>query len=503
MYLTNHLSVFSKFWRKPTAMALLSVVFLASCDSSSDEDDTTGALRFYNLSSNSPAIFLTIDEDLSEDDDDTFENTYSGVNFTQLSASTSINTGNYFYEIAFQDEDSKYREDLNIILEGDVSIEKEATKLMVLTGDINAPAIVTYSIPVIDDDNDDEDDLFNLRVLNMHPSTDVASIYLSKDDETFNEAQLIGEFTNQELSDNQKFEQDSYIFYLADPVTQEVVYQSDEISFLYASQYIMVIRENTATGDSPYTLDKISNSAIVEYIDVDSASKIRAYNAIESHDLIPEYQGNIELTLNSVDSSVTTNSFAFGEFSETLVQENGDYSINIVMPESEQALITNHLLTLPDNSDKTVFFYLTETNVDDDGDGDFDENNDGIIDEVEVSVNSLVIENSNDASIYDHKVTLINLINTDDFDFVRFYFVRSNEMISTTPYKHLVSYAQPSTVTLLNNTYKVYVVAEDNSSEIILHSFELILDEASNAQYLILQDDDSTASGYRISLADQ
>jgi hypothetical protein len=37
-------------------MALLSVVFLASCDSSSDDDDSTGALRFYNLSSNSPDL---------------------------------------------------------------------------------------------------------------------------------------------------------------------------------------------------------------------------------------------------------------------------------------------------------------------------------------------------------------------------------------------------------------------------------------------------------------
>ena len=504
MFFNNIFSTPSIFKRKPLTVIALTALFLVGCDSSSDDDESnTGSLRFYNLSSNSPAMYLTVDEDLTDEDDDAFEKTYTGVNFTELSASTSINTGDYAYEVSFQDEDSVYRDDLSIVLEGDLSINKDTMHLMVLNSDIGAPDVTMFEIPVIDDDNDDEDNLFNLRVLNMLDGDDLPNLYLSKEDETFNEAILIGAFSSQEFSDNTKFEQDSYIFYITDGMSDDILYQSDEITFSYASQYVMVIRENTATGDSPYLLDKISNSAIVEYIDVNTESHIRAYNAIKTHDLLPEYVGNISINLDNVDSSISSNSFGFGQFSETLTQESGDYSIDVAIAGSDSNLITNHLLTLTENADKTVFFYLEETNVDDDNDGDIDEDNDGVVDEVEVNVNSLLIENSQGESIYDHQITLVNLINDDDFDFVRFYFVRSNELISTTPYDALVSYAQPVYTTLLNNTYEVYVVAQEGSSEVILHSFELILNEDSNNSFMIIQDDDSTASGYVVSMEDQ
>ena len=39
--------------------------------------------------------------------------------------------------------------------------------------------------------SDDDNDLFNLRVLNMHPDSVGAELYMSKSDETFNEAESI------------------------------------------------------------------------------------------------------------------------------------------------------------------------------------------------------------------------------------------------------------------------------------------------------------------------
>jgi hypothetical protein len=501
MYFEKQLSVCNGLWQKSSVLALLGVLALTGCGSSSSSSDNTGNLRFYNLSPNSPAIYLTIDEDLSDDDEDAFENTYSSINFTEISTSAVVDTEDYFYEVAFQDEDSKYREDLEIILEGSISIEEDTTQLMVLSDDINSPEITVYAIPTID--YSDEEDVFNLRVLNMHNSDDVAHVYFSKNDETFNEAVLVSQLAYKTLSDTQQFEQDSYVFYLTDINTNEVLYQSDDISFEFLSEYIMVIRTNTATGDSPYILDQISNANIIEYADVNTESHMRGFNAIISHDLLPAYQGNITFTLDSVTNSTSSQSFTFGEFSETLIQENSDYSLDVTIAETGENILTNHLLTLPENSDKTVFFYLTETAVDDDNDGDVDENNDGEIDEIEITVNSLVIENSTDDSIYDHEMTLVNLVDSDDFNFVRFYFVRSNELIDTTPYDELVSFGSPEQLTLLNNTYKVYIVAEDGSSDIILHTFELILDENSKAQFIVLQADNTTSSGYRVSIADQ
>jgi len=504
MYLKKQFGIKSKVWQKPSALILLSALFLAGCGSS--DDDGTGSLRFYNLSTNAPAMYLTIDEDLDDEDDDAFERTYTGIEFTELSASTDLDTDNYFYEIAFQDEDDTSRDDLEILLEGSIRIEEDSTQLFVLSSDIHSPELIIYNIPDIDDDeadDDSDDDLFNLRVLNMYTGDDVVSLYFSKDDETFNEAVLIGQYNYQELSDNQKFDQEDYIFYIVDNASSEVVFQSDEIDFPYAAKYVVVIRDNTATGNSPYLLDLISSSSVTEYIDVHTESNIRAYNAIIAHDLIPDYQGNIAVNLESIDYSADTETIALGEFSEVLVQENDDYSIDVTIPETGENLVTNHLLTLSENSDKTVFFYLTETDVDDDGDGDVDEDNDGEVDEVEVNINTLIVENKNEESIYSHQMTMVNLVDNDDFSNVVFYYVRSNELIDSTPYAQLVPYTEATDITLLNNTYTAFVVADIDSSEVILHSFELVLNEESNAQFLILEADETTASGYRLTIEEQ
>ena len=271
MYFEKQFGIDRKFWQKPSLYFFLSTMLLVGCGGSSgDDEESTGNLRLYNVSQNSPIIYLTIDQDLTDEDDDAYESTYTGVGFTEIGSIISVNTGDYFYEIAYQDDESKDRDSLALILEGSMSIDQDITKFMVLNDDIHSPKVNIYEIPLIDDDTDSEDDLFNLRILNMHPSADVANIYFSKSDETINEAQLIGQFVHEELSDNQKLAQDSYIFYIVDAVTDDVVYQSEEITFSYPIQYIMAMRENTATGSSPYLLDKISNSTVVEYIDVES-----------------------------------------------------------------------------------------------------------------------------------------------------------------------------------------------------------------------------------------
>ncbi|MGJ8692649.1 MAG: hypothetical protein ACSHW0_09220 [Thalassotalea sp.] len=503
MYLTKHLSVFGNFCQKSSMMVFLSILLVTGCDSSSSDDDSEGGLRFYNISKNSPAIYLTVDEDLTDEDDDAFEKTYTGVSFTAISAYTSIGTGEYAYEIAYQSDDSKSREDLSIINEGSINIINESTQLMVLSAGVNDPVVTVFDIPLIDDDIDDDDDLFNLRLLNMVGANDVVNLYVSKDDETFNEAQLIGQLNEGVLSDNVKYEQDTYIFYITDPETGEVIFQSDEVIFAYASQYIIVVRENTAAGDSPYVIDRISNSAVTEYIDVQTESNLRVFNAVEQHYLVPDYTGDLSLKFTSIENSVAIDSLSFGEFSTTQQQQSGDYTIDLTIAGTEQYLLANHLFTLPQNTDKTVFFYLEEENIDDDNDGDFDENNDGIIDEVEVNIHSLIVENSNNQSIYDHQIKIINLIDNDDFDYVQVYFVKSNELIDTASYKTIAAYAKNTNITLLNNTYKAYVVAKSGSSDIILNSFELTLNEESTEQFMILQTDETAPSGYRVSISAQ
>ena len=49
----------------------------------------------------------------------------------------------------------------------------------------------------LEDEEDEDNDLFNLRVLNLHPDSAGVDFYMSESDETFNEATLVGQFNYQ------------------------------------------------------------------------------------------------------------------------------------------------------------------------------------------------------------------------------------------------------------------------------------------------------------------
>ncbi|WP_286264008.1 hypothetical protein [Thalassotalea atypica] len=487
-----------------SVLALISfTLLLAGCGSSSDGDSGNGYLQFYNGSKNAPAVFLTIDENLNEDDEDEIEITYSAVEYGVATSAKEVADQHYYYELAWQNEDSNDREDLALISEGQLSVKKDVIQFIVLSEDIASPQVQIYEIDVIDDDIDEDEDLFNLRLLNLASDDAGVDVYMSKSNETFNEATLIGQFTNGQLSDNQKLDQDEYVVYITQAGSNEVLFQSGEIDYDYPSQYVLVVRESAAASTSPYAVDWVSTSSTVEYLDANSAANVRVYNAINRHDLLPHYQSEFDVHLNGVDDQAEITSLAMGALSETLVQPNGDYSVDLVASGTEERILKNHLLTLPEDANKTVFFYLKEDDVDHDNDGDVDEDGDGIVDEIEISVNSLVVDNSQRESIYDHNIAMINLVDSDDFSLVKFYFVRSDETIDSALYYKSVGYAQSLSLNLLNNTYQVFAIAQQNSSDIILSSFELTLNEESKELFLVIEGDELSATGYKITLAEQ
>jgi len=483
-------------------LTVITAIFsLSACDSNNDSD-AEGYVKLYNTANNSPAIYLTIDEDFATSDDEV-EITYNGVPYGDALNTSSVENGSYFFELAWQDGDSTDTNDLTSVYEDSLEISGDTIQLVVISEDILSPAVMTYEIDIIDDDDDVTYDRFNFRVLNMYADSESIDVYLSKADETFNEANLIGQYSYQELSTNQKFDQDDYIIYITKAGNAEVLFQSNDISFAYSGQYIMAIRENDGVGSSPYVLDKISSSSMESFIDFNSEAQFNAYNAISEHELMPDYQGKFSLHINGVDDSPEIEALALGELSQPVSLAKGDYSIDILVSEHETSLLKNHLLSLDENMHKTAFFYLNEVEVDDDNDGDVDENGDGIVDEIELELHSLVVSNSSRNSIYDHEIKIINLVDSNDFSAVTLYFVRSDETIETTTYKQAVSFASSGSLYLKNNTYQVYVVAIDNSSSIILNTFELILDETSNEQFLVVEADDTQPTGYKVNLFDQ
>ena len=480
---------------------------LTGCGSDSDEDSNTGYVNFYNASKNAPALFLTVDEDLDDDSDDHVELTFNSVEYANAIGNFQIDTDNYFIELAWQDEDSATRDNLEIIYEGSIDVNEDDIQFIVISEDITAPVVNIYNIEKIDDEDDTDDDLFNMRVLNIHPDSDPVDVYISTSDETFNEAQLIGNFSYTALSENTKYDQDEYIFYITLAGSTEILYTSNDESFGFPSQYVMVVRENAGAGQSPYTIDKVSNSSTVELLDAESEAQFSAYNGIRIHELLPTYTGVFEMFINGVDEEADVSGLAIGQTSDSIILDKGDYSLDLLQADGTP-LLRSHLFSLTENSSKTVFFYLNEEDVDLDGDGDVDEDGDGQVDEIEVTINSLIVDNSTSESIFAHNIGLINLVDDEDFSFVRVYFVRNDETIDTAVNNKFVSFADPESINLLNNTYQVFVVADVDSSAVILSSFELILDETSVEQFIVIEDDPTIdpvtgSTGYVVKIIDQ
>jgi len=496
---------------------------LSACGGSSGSDD--GYVSFYNASPNSPAIFLTLDEDLDDNGTDEFERTYSSVEFAETTGNIAINPDRYTIELAFQDDDdSNDRDDLNMIYTNDLRVTKDDISFVVLSGDISDPVVFTYDVELLDEDDDVDDELFNMRILNMHPSIETVDVYLAEDDDPFSSADLLGSFTFSELSENMKFDQDDYTFYITLNGSTEVVFTSDEIAYDFPSQYVMVVRENQGVGVSPFTLDRVSGASSIEFPDDVSQARFKIFNSIEvdreieaeeyNEELLANYTGVVDVEVQRNVDALSDEAFEFeltglaqGEFTESQLVDRGDYRVSLKIPGTDEFIAENRLLSLGENVDSSVFFYLAEEEIDDDNDNDVDENRDGVVDEIEVTIESLIVTNSTVNSVIDTEINIINLVDDEDFDAVTFFFVLDDERTGTADNVETARFAIPSSIRLLNNqngsSYTIQAIAVINDSVETLVIQELTLDADSVDQFLLFEEDATSATGYRITLQNQ
>lgn len=497
----NHLSNLSSSRSLKLLGTGLLTSMLVACNSS-DSSSSVGYVKFYHASSTAPEIIFTVDENLETSDDDEIEISYNAIGYGESLSYAEYTSGDYFYELAWQDDDSSERADLAIISQGDLSIADNMMQFVVIDGDVTAPQVNVYQYEMIEDDDDDLYSLFNLRVINTQ--ADTLDVYYSKADETFNEAQLFDSVDYQMLASNQKLEQGSYVFYLTNAATQEVVYQSEEVTFSYSTQYVLAIRANPNNPQSPYLIDRIANTSYQTLPDVNAQAQVSLYNAIPTWpSYLPDYQGSLDVYLDIESGEPLITNLSIGELSEVKSLDNGDFSLAVNASGTDISLLKNHLLSLPENSLKTVFLYADEAYVDEDGDGDIDEDGDGQVDEVELNVHTLVVDQSTLTGTYSHDIHFVNLVDDDTYSSVQVYFVRANETISNAQNRLSAGFATTSAINLNNNTYDVFLVAQDNSSDVILANFILTLDETSQNQFLIIEQDDISATGFTASMVNQ
>ncbi|MGM0906192.1 MAG: hypothetical protein ACQEVQ_06655 [Pseudomonadota bacterium] len=477
-------------------------LLLSGCGSDTED---SGFVNFYNASANSPEIYLTLDEDLDSDDDDEIEKTYRPVGYANTLKNKSVPSQDYFYELAWQDDDdSSWRDDLQIIFEDRLSVRDDEITFVIMSGDLPNQDTTVFNIPIIDDDDDHDDDLFNLRFLNVVGGNTPLDIYISEHDETFHEAEFVTTLNYHELTENFKFEEDRYIFYITEPGKDDVIFESEEISYPYTNQYVLSVRPNIGAGTSPFVLDNIGNTRVDEYKAIDAEAKVRFYNGIQENDLLGSYTGSIKVYSDiSEESESLISNLARGQFSESFMVREGSYRVDIKDEENDEAFIVSQLIDLPKNSDRTIFYYLIEEWVDDDEDGDFDEDDDGQVDEIEAEIRKVIVENSTRERINEHEIKMLNLAYSEDFSHVTFYFVKNDEIIESAGTSRTIGIGNSKDTVLLNNTYDVYAIALIDGSEIILDSMLLTLDENSRESYMLLETDIYSPTGFKISLHDQ
>jgi hypothetical protein len=450
---------------------------LAGCGGSSSDTDASGYLKFYNASSNSPYIYLSLDEV-----------DYTGANYGHSSGMYELTSTQYEMELSYKEGSN----DFNIFDEQEIQITDEKVNLVMLTGDISTPEVITYRYD--DEDPETEDDVFTFRVVNMHQQSPGIDIYIAKDDETFNEAVLLGSYAYKDMSDSHYIDLDSYKYYLTETGSNEVIYESADIGYIYTTQYILVIRENTGPSNSSYTIDQLSKTSSISYPDKNARAELKLYNGLTQHELLPQFSNQIDVSLTGVNGNDSVTALARGEFSQSLDLSFGDYALDFTATGDETAFARNHFVSLASNSDKTVFVYHTEVEDPDDGD-------DNTIEETNLYVNTLSVDNSTRVSLYDHQINVINLV--DDFDHLNIHFVRSNETVETAEYKVTSTRAAPRSVTLENNSYDVNILVDENESELLLAFDQITLDADSSDLFMVIEEDANVSSGYSVKFVKQ
>ncbi|MDP5137462.1 hypothetical protein ORJ04_16015 [Rheinheimera baltica] len=471
-------------------------LILGACGSS-DSENGTGLVKFYNASPTSPSVYLTLDEDLDSDEDDEFEQTFLSIGYGNALKNTEVPEGEYFYELGWKDGDSSERSELEIITESNLQIRNESITLVVLSNDIKTPEVKLFDIGIIDDESDVDNDLFNLRFLNVSPEYTQIDLYMSKSDETFNQAVLMGTLDYLSLTDNVKIKEDDYIFYITAAGGSDILFQSTEVSYQYNGQYIITVRPNDGVSSTPFVIDNIGNSFVATYQSVDAEARFRIYNGLQENQLMPAYTGAIDV--NVVNGSTTTTAdiqdLSLGQFSAAFVVDQGDYSLSVYNAEDDVNLVSSQLFSLPENTDRTVFFYMIEQDIDDDGDGE--------IEETEAKLVSKIVDNSTRERIYEHEVKMLNLAYNADITSVTFSFVKSDEVIETATLRRSTSIGEAQALVLVNNTYNVYAIGKVDGVDYILANQLLTLDETSGELFLLLETDVSSATGYRMRFVPQ
>lgn len=436
---------------------LLLTALLAAC-SDSDESSGTGYIQMYNASSNSPNVYLEIDDVIR-----------TGAGFGQVTTRHNYNNDDYELNYLYINDNDDY---ISLLEDNDtLSIKSDVKHLKVLAGDYNEPQIKQFEIAEFD-----EDDKFQLAAINTVSDDKEYDIYLAKDDYDFVDAELISTTNYLALPELNELTEDNYTFYVTLKDDSNVIFQSNMVDFDDEQTYIVMIRPSFSAQPGGITLDIVSDaSSVTSLTHVDAKSQIRFYNAIDEY-------SNVSFNASSTKDEITTELVNNDVATDYHSVNAGTFMLSM-LDSSNNLIVSNYVEAVNKNVSLLSIFYQHSA---------------GYPAMISVAENLTPNEVS-------HQVQVVNLIDTSPFDTelneIDIYFTEGTETIEdTTSYIKSIDAFETKSVYLDSQSYDVTITYQANNQTIsILQLADMDFSEKGN-YILILEEDEKQTDGYKVTL---
>jgi hypothetical protein len=424
-------------------MAAIGLLALVGCGGSSSSDIASDSfVQFYHAAPNTASTRLKVGD-----------TAIGNATFADVSSLTAVEAGNYT-----------------------ISFEETITERQLLTKDVDFIAgdktlfIMTETdqqydyLPVSFKRDDSLDKEFNLYVVNLTKQAEL-DVYLSAENETFAEAELLENLSFQAISSVTTKATANYNLYLTAAGQTRPLYTGKGLNLTYSSTYVIILRDQYGPIANQLVADVILNSSTVTTVkDQDAIAQFRLFNSLDQR---------VQL---AVDNQPTL-SVQPGENSTYHRLNKGDYSVNISTVDN-QPLVTSGLLSLAAGESKAVLLY----------------NN------AQQAPQIMALAEATKPQLQSHDINVVNLV--ADQDKLQFYFVRQDETIADA--RHSVKnlgFEQQHSLVLPKDSYDIALVyIAENGSAILLDRLASQQFEPGKHYLLLAEQDDAAATGYKLTL---
>lgn len=436
------------------ALPLTLLGVLSGCGSD-DSASSTGYIQMYHGSYNSPYTRLFVEE-----------TERSGADFAEVTTRHNYSTGTFDVSFEYLDANDSYI----TISDQEISIKGDKTQLVVMSGDFAEPTFTELTVPISSDMGE-----FNLGFFNITGEDTSYDIYLATDDGVFESATLFASAQYLSELDLQSVDEGYYTIFITPAGSSDVVYESSSVYLYDEASYVAIIRPSYATELSGITLDVVTDNNYVTELKHQSAlGQLRFINTLDDY-------SPVSFSVTRGTTETPTNTVSSDAYTDYIELSPNSYSV-AMFDEQSNKLADNFLMTLEREQSAVGIFY----------------------NDIDNGLRMMSVEEHLTPSSYSHTVSVVNLIESyagQSVTDIDVYFTLDGETVDDTSnvVDGIDRYDQEEQV-VDNEIYTVYAVYEDNGQQIVLIQ-QSDMDFTQEGNYiLILEHDETTATGYKMSL---